>query len=232
MIISGKNSVYEALNSDKTVNKIIVVKKAHGYEKIVSLAKDKRVRLEFADRNLMDKISPNNQGVIAYTTDFVYSDVDELFDENGKALIVILDEIEDTHNFGAIIRSAECAGATGIIIPSRRATPVNETVVKTSAGAIANVKIAKVNNINQTIDYLKDKGVWVYGLETGGKEIYSVDLTGSIALVVGSEGFGISSLTKQKCDEIVTLPLKGKVNSLNASVACGIGLYEVLRQNK
>ena len=168
---------------------------------------------------------------MAYTTDFNYSELDELI-VDGDCLLVVLDEIEDPHNFGAIIRSCECAGVNGIIIPNRRATPVTDTVVKTSAGAISNVKIAKVINLNQAIEKLKQNNIWVYGLEAGGKEIYSVNLRGRVAIVVGSEGRGISKLTKEKCDEIISLPLMGKINSLNASVACGIALYEVVRQNR
>lgn len=230
MIISGRNSVTEALKAGQTINKIVLLKTGRGFEKLVSLAKEQGVRIEFADRRIIDKISANNQGVVAYTTDFVYSEVEDLLDGD-NSFIVILDEIEDPHNFGAIIRSSECAGVTGIIIPNRKSVPVNDTVVKTSAGAISNVKIAKVNNINQTIESLKEKNIWVYGLEIGGKQIDSISLKKPLVIVIGSEGRGISHLTKQKCDEIVSLPLKGKVNSLNASVACGIALYEILRQN-
>ena len=144
--------------------------------------------------------------------------------------LVILDSIEDPHNLGAIIRTCECAGVHGIIIPKHRACQVNETVIRTSAGATSNMKIASVTNLNQTIEVLKQKGVWVYGLELGGKDIYKTNLTGSIALVVGSEGFGLSRLVKENCDEIVTLPQRGQINSLNASVACGIAVYEILKQ--
>lgn len=231
MIISGRNSVNEALKANQTINKILLLKSSRGFEKTIALAKERGIRIEFVDRVVLDKLSNNNQGIVAHTTDFVYSELEDLI-VDGDCLIVILDEIEDPHNFGAIIRSAECAGATGIVIPNRRATPVTDTVVKTSAGAISNVKIAKVVNLNQAIEKLKQNNIWVYGLEAGGKEIYSVNLKGRVAIVVGSEGRGISQLTKQKCDEIVSLPLKGKINSLNASVACGIALYEVVRQNK
>lgn len=231
MIISGRNSVNEALKANQTLNKILISKSSGGFEKTISMAKEKGVRLEFVEKRVIDKLSNNNQGIVAYTTDFVYSELEELIID-GDCLLVILDEIEDPHNLGAIIRSAECAGATGIIIPNRRATPVTDTVVKTSAGAISNIKIAKVVNLNQAIEKLKQNNIWVYGLETGGKEIYNVNLKGRVAIIVGSEGRGISKLTKQRCDEIISLPLKGKINSLNASVACGIALYEVLRQNR
>ncbi len=231
MIISGRNSINEALKANQTLNKILISKSSGGFEKTISMAKEKGIRLEFVDRVVLDKLSKNNQGIVAYTTDFNYSELDELI-VDGDCLLVVLDEIEDPHNFGAIIRSCECAGVNGIIIPNRRATPVTDTVVKTSAGAISNVKIAKVINLNQAIEKLKQNNIWVYGLEAGGKEIYSVNLRGRVAIVVGSEGRGISKLTKEKCDEIISLPLMGKINSLNASVACGIALYEVVRQNR
>ena len=153
-------------------------------------------------------------------------------DKNEDPFIVILDGIEDPHNFGAIIRTCECAGVHGIIIPEHRACAVNDTVVKTSAGATANMTIARVNNLNNTIKYLQENGVWVYALETGGKQLTTANLKGSIAIVVGSEGKGISRLTKENCDDIITIPLKGKVNSLNASVANAIVVYEIVRQRQ
>ena len=151
-------------------------------------------------------------------------------DKGESPFIVILDGIEDPHNMGAIIRTCECAGVHGIVIPKHRSCQVNDTVIKTSAGATLNMLVASVTNLNNTIEYLKKNNVWVYGLELGGKDIYKTNLSGSIALVVGSEGFGISRLVKENCDEIVSLPQKGKINSLNASVACSIAVYEILKQ--
>lgn len=236
MIISGKNSVLEALKADKTINKISVLKNSRNASEIVALAREKGVRFEFVSKAILDKKSVHHQGVVAEVVEFEYSSVEDILkkaeEKSESPLIVILDGIEDPHNFGAIIRSCECVGAHGVIISKHRQVAVNETVVKTSAGAISNLLISRVTNINQTIDYLKQKGVWVYGLEASGKSIYKTNLTGSVALVIGSEGSGISMLTQKKCDEIVSLPLYGKVNSLNASVACGISVYEVMRQRK
>lgn len=236
MIISGKNSVYEALKGTTSVNKIQILKNARGFDEIVEVAKQNKVRFEFVERAALDKQAKNHQGVVANVTDFAYCNPEDILEyakqKEEDAFIVILDGIEDPHNLGAIIRSCECAGVHGIIIPNRRAVPVNDTVVKTSAGAIANMRIAKVTNINQEIDKLKNEGVWVYGFEANGSNVYKTNLKGNVALVIGSEGKGISSLTQKKCDEIVSLPLFGKVNSLNASVACGIAVYEALRQRK
>lgn len=236
MIISGKNSVTEALRAGNSVNKIQILKNGRGYEEIIELAKDKKIRFEFVDKQVLDKQSSFHQGVVADIVDFEYSEVEDILElaalKEEDPFIVILDGIEDPHNFGAIIRSAECSGVHGIIIAKHRAVPVNDTVVKTSAGAISNMKIARVSNINQTIDFLKNQNVWVYACESRGESIYKTNLKGSLALVIGSEGQGVSRLTTEKCDGIVSLPLLGKVNSLNASVACGIALYEAIRQRK
>ena len=174
--------------------------------------------------------------MIGEVVDFEYSDIDEMLkladDRCEQPLVVILDGVKDPHNLGAIIRSAECAGAHGIIIPKNRSVAVNETVIKTSAGAISNMKIARVTNINYLISDLKQRGLWVYGFEAGKNTMYQTNLKGPIAIVIGSEGEGISELTKKRCDDIVSIPLAGQVNSLNASVACGIALFEVVRQRK
>lgn len=235
MIISGKNSITEALKSQTSINKIQIVKNGRGFESMIELAKQKKVRFEFVDKEVLDRQSQFHQGVIADVIDFEYCEMEDILAFAQKMdqppFILVLDGIEDPHNFGAIIRSAECAGVHGIVISKHRAVPVNETVVKTSAGAISNMKIARVTNINQTLDYLKENNVWVFGAESKGESIYKTNLTGAVAIVIGSEGQGISRLTLEKCDGIISLPLYGKVNSLNASVACGIVLYEVLRQN-
>lgn len=236
MLISGKNSVLEALKAGMTINKIWILKGSKTNDEIVLLAKENKIRFEFADKLVLDKKSMHHQGVVAETVEFEYSEVEDILSlakqKEEDAFILILDGIEDPHNFGAIIRSAECAGVHGIIIPKHRQVPVNDTVVKTSAGAVSNIKIAKVTNINQTIDTLKENGIWVFGLEAKGQNAYQANLKGAIALVVGSEGNGISALTVKKCDGLISFPLKGKVNSLNASVASGIAVYEVLRQRQ
>ncbi len=234
MIISGKNSVLEALKSNMTINKIYILQFSRISDEIVKLSKQKGIRFEFVSKQVLDKKSKHHQGVVAEVVDFKYSTVDQIMavakNKKQDLFVVVLDGIEDPHNFGAIIRSCECAGVHGVIIPKHRQVPVNDTVVKTSAGAISNVLVSKVTNINSTIDFLKQNNVWVYGLEAEGQSIYKTNFSGGVALVIGAEGSGISELTKKKCDAIVSLPLFGKVNSLNASVACGIGVYEVVRQ--
>ena len=237
MFVEGKNPVKELLESGATINRLFV-QNAKLYDKIsnqiISMAKQNKVRIDFVSKEFLDKksLSKHHQGFICETVDYRYCEVEDILEfaqqKNESPFIVILDGIEDPHNFGAIIRTCECAGVHGIIIPKRRACPVNETVIKTSAGATANMKIANVVNLNNTIEELKQKGVWVYGLELGGKDINKTNLSGPIALVVGSEGFGISHLVKQNCDEIVTLAQNGQINSLNASVACGIAVYKIL----
>lgn len=237
MIIQGKNSVLEALKNDITINKLMVQNNLNDSmsNQIIKLAKDKNIRIDFVSRDVLDKkCEGKHQGFVCDTTDFKYGEIDDIFakaeKEGEDPFIVMLDGIEDPHNFGAIIRTCECAGVHGIIIPEHRACAVNDTVVKTSAGATANMIIARVGNLNYTIDKLKEKNVWVYCLETGGEEMTKTNLKGSIALVVGSEGRGVSRLTKEKCDGVVTIKLKGKVNSLNASVATAVVVYEVVRQ--
>lgn len=240
MIIEGKNVVFEALSSGQTFNKLFISKQNKDAEsqKIIDLAKQKNIRIDFVDKFLLDKktLTHHHQGVIAEVVDFEYSDIDDILkraDERcEQPLIVILDGVKDPHNLGAIIRSAECAGAHGIVIPKNRSVSVNETVIKTSAGAISNMLIARVTNINYLISDLKQRGLWVYGFEAGKNTMYQTNLKGPIAIVVGSEGEGIGELTKKKCDDIVSIPLAGSVNSLNASVACGIALFEVVRQRK
>lgn len=184
----------------------------------------------------MDKESEskNHQGVIAFINNFNYSSVEDMLllakNKNEAPFLVLCDEIADPHNLGSLIRTAECAGAHGLIIPKNRACLVNSTVIKVSTGSVFNLKIACVNNINNCIRDLKKENVFVYSLEAGGENIYKSDLTGAIALVVGSEGFGVSTLTKKLSDGILSLPMKGKINSLNASVAGAIGIYEVVKQ--
>lgn len=237
MIIEGKNAVLEALKNDVTINKLSVQKNLtdNMSNQIIKMAKDKGIRIDFVEKSVLDKKSKNkHQGFVCDTTDFEYCDIQDIFDlaenRNEQPFFVVLDGIEDPHNFGAIIRTCECAGVHGIIIPEHRAVAVNDTVVKTSAGATANMLIAREKNLNNTIDYLKKQGVWVYALETGGKEMTHMNLQGAIAVVVGSEGRGVSKLTREKCDDTISIKLRGKVNSLNASVATAVVVYEIVRQ--
>ena len=236
MILTTKNSIREALSSGLTINKVCVQIGDKDYEvqKLASLARNKKIKVEYLPKNVLDKKYGKNQAITAETVEFTYSTVDEILEgaENALPFILILDGINDPHNFGAIIRSAECAGVQGIIIPKDRAVAVNDTVIKTSTGAVSNMKIARVSNINNEIEKLKKKGLWVWAAEAGGSDIYKTNLNGPIAVVIGSEGKGVSKLTKEKCDGIISMPMMGKVNSLNASVATGIVLFEILRQRR
>lgn len=239
MKIEGKNQVIEAIKNDTTINKIIVDKNfMTRKDDVISLAKKSKLRIEFMPKKAMDAISVtgHHQGYIAETVDFNYCEIEDILqhakDKNHDPFVVLLDGIEDPHNLGAIIRTCECAGVDGIIIPKVRACQVNETVVRTSAGAISNMKIARVTNLKEAIDTLKENGLWIYVCETGGEVIYKQNMTGPIGIVVGSEGNGVKQSIRTYCDGIVTFPLKGSVNSLNASVAAALVIYEVLRQRE
>lgn len=237
-LILGRNAVIEALKSDRTIECLYVSKgDLEGSIKVaLGLAKDKGVVVKETDRRKLDVMCEglNHQGIVAKVTPFKYCEVSDILEvaerKNEKPFIVILDEIEDPHNLGSIIRTAELCGVHGIIIPKRRNVGVTSTVYKCSAGAIEHMKIAKVTNINATIDLLKEKGIWIYGADIEGKDFsYNTDFSGACALIIGSEGKGISSLTLKKCDLLVKIPMIGKINSLNASVAGGIMMYEVLK---
>ena len=238
-IVEGRNAVTELLKSDKDINKIFVQRgEKHGsINQIISLAKSKKIVIVEVDKSKLDLMSQtkNHQGIIAVVPPFEYSDIDEILEyaksKNEDPFIVILDGIEDVHNLGSIIRTAETAGVHGIIIPKRRGALVNATVSKTSAGAVQYMKIARVNNLNDAIKELKDKGLWIYGTDMDAKNYYYEEkLLGPIALVIGSEGFGMSNLVKKNCDVLIKIPMKGKVTSLNASVSAGITMYEVVKQ--
>ena len=235
MKIEGKNACREALLTETTIDKMLI---QNGVEcgELISLAKKRNVKIQYANKQILDEqsVTKKHQGVILYTSDFVYSSVDEIVQEvknNGEnLLLLILDGIEDPHNLGSILRVAECAGVSGIIIPKHRAVPVNETVAKVSAGAVSRVKVARVTNINDEIKKLKEMGVFVFVADMDGDEMYRTNLTGDVALVVGSEGFGVSKLTKKLADGVVSIPMFGHINSLNASVSTGIVVYEAVRQ--
>lgn len=238
MKAEGKNPVKELLTSGATIEKITIVNGTTDPEirMIQKQAREKGVKVEFVDKKVMDKISEtgHHQGIIATHTDFEYANLDDVINKSrneGKdILFVILDEVLDPHNLGSVVRVAECAGATGVIIPARRSATVNETVIRTSAGATAYVPIIKVSNLNQTIEELKKQNIWVYAADMDGETMYKTNLTGDIALVVGGEGTGVKRLTKELCDSVIAIPMFGKVNSLNASVSAGIVLYEAVRQ--
>lgn len=237
-LMIGRNAVIEALKSDRTIECVYVSKgDLEGSIKVaLGLAKDKGVVIKEADRRKLDTMCDglNHQGIVARVTPFKYCEVNDILEDakrkEQQPFIVILDEIEDPHNLGSIIRTAELCGVHGIIIPKRRNVGVTSTVYKCSAGAIEHMKIAKVTNINATIDMLKEQGIWIYGADIDGKDYsYNTDFSGPCALIIGSEGKGISSLTLKKCDLLVKIPMIGKINSLNASVAGGIMMYEVLK---
>ena len=235
MKTEGRNAVIELLKTDKNIDKILLEKGAQGTLGLIfAQARKKNIRVQLVDKKVLEKKSETkrNQGVIAFNTDYEYYDVDEIIaskkSEKG-GFIVLCDGIEDVHNLGSIIRVAECAGADGVIIPKSGSASVTESVIRISAGAAEHMKVAKVANLNQTVEKLQKEGYWVYALEAGGEDIYKENFSGNVALIVGGEDSGVKRLTKEKCDKILSLPLQGKVNSLNASVALGIAAYEVVR---
>ena len=235
MIISGKNSVREALASAKTINKVMINSALHDdfCKEVVEECKSRHIRFDFVPKETLNRISEHNQGYVADVIDFDYSSLEDItMGERGNRFVLILDGVQDVHNFGSIIRVCECAGIDGVIISSRRSVSVNETVYKTSGGAISHVKVCRVVNVNDCIRRLKDDGFFVYGAEAGGEYLYNVNLTGDLCIVMGSEGEGISNLTKKLCDEIISLPMFGKINSLNVSTATSAIVYEALRQRK
>lgn len=236
MKVEGRNAVYELLKTDKEIDKILVQKdlKDEASKRLINVIRSHKVKLQPVDKYVIEKESESkrNQGFIAYVSDYKYFELEDVIEacENKDGLVVVLNEILDPHNLGSIIRVCECAGADGIIIGKDRSASVSDTVMRISAGALNHIKVAKVTNINTAIDKLKENGFWVYGAEVGGGNIYKSNLTGKICLVIGGEDSGVKRLTKEKCDGIISIPMFGKVNSLNASVACGIAVYEVVRQ--
>ncbi len=238
MKIEGRNSVYELLKTDKEIDKVLVQKdlKDEASKRLINVMRSHKVKVQLVDKYVIEKESESkrSQGFIAYTSDYKYFDVYDILDavKDKDGFVVVLNEILDPHNLGSIIRVCECAGVDGIIIGKDRSASVNDTVMRISAGALNHVKVARVTNINTAIDTLKDNGFWVYGAEVGGQEIYKADLKGKLCLVIGGEDSGVKRLTKEKCDGIISIPMYGKVNSLNASVACGVCIYEAVRQRR
>ena len=236
--IFGRNTVMEALKSNRTINKIWLAKgeQKGSVREIVALAKEKRITVQIVERSKLDKMFPheNHQGVAASvaSADYVaWQDIVDAARQKGEdPLLVILDELEDPHNLGAILRSVDAVGAHGVIIPKRRAVPLTDGVAKASAGAIEHVPVARVSNLVQVIEELKKQGIWIAGADLHGEYMHKQDLTGPLAIVVGSEGKGLGKLVRESCDYVVSIPMQGKINSLNASVATGVLLYEVYRQ--
>lgn len=239
--VEGRNSVLELLESGKDINKIFITKgEKHGsINKIIAKAKENGIIIVEKDKNQMRQMAQNEsyQGVIAIVPPYEYCEIEDILEEASKksedAFVLILDGIEDPHNLGSIIRTAETAGVHGIIIPKRRAACVNSTVNKVSAGAVQHMKIARVTNISDSIEKLKEAGLWICGTDINTDTYYNEqDLTGPLGIVIGNEGSGISEKVKKNCDFLVKIPMKGKVNSLNASVSAGIVIYEALRQRE
>lgn len=234
--IYGRNPILEALNEGVRIDSLLIQNGIEGSaKKVVGKAREKGIKIKYASKKDLDRITDaNHQGIIAFVEVYRYAQINDMLNSmlnaEEKPFVVVLDGIEDPHNMGAIIRTAEAAGVQGVIIPENRSASVNETVVKTSTGAVFHMPVAKVTNLSRTIDTLKDKGFWIYGLDMDGADYYKEDLTGPVALVVGSEGNGLSRLVKEKCDVIMSIPMMGKTNSLNASNAAAIAIYEVRKQ--
>lgn len=236
-VLSGRNPVTEALKGEREIEKVLVQKGATGsVGKIISLAKDRGIPVYYEDKSFLDKKTKGtgHQGVAAIISPYKYAAVEDILklaeSREEAPFIIILDELEDPHNLGAIMRSAECAGAHGVIVSKRRAAGITAAVAKTSAGAVEYLPCARVTNIPRTIDKLKELGIWIYACDMDGETYYKQDLTGGIALVIGNEGSGISRLVKEKCDFTVSIPMKGRISSLNASNAGAILMYEVRKQ--
>ncbi|MCQ2387745.1 MAG: 23S rRNA (guanosine(2251)-2'-O)-methyltransferase RlmB [Clostridia bacterium] len=236
MKIEGRNAVYELLKTDKEIDKVLVQNdlKDDASKRLINIMRSHKVKVQLVDKRVIEKESESkrHQGFIAITSEYEYADFYDLIDElkEKDGLVVILNEILDPHNLGSIIRVCECAGVDGLIIAKDRSASVSDTVMRISAGAANHLKVCRVVNINNAIDKLKECGFWVYGAEVGGGDLYSSNLTGKICLVIGGEDSGVKRLTKEKCDGILSIPMFGKVNSLNASVACGVVVYEAVRQ--
>lgn len=232
----GRNAVEEAIKSDRNIDKLFISKNARGAKQLIESAKKIGIVVKYVDPSKLNNFGNNHQGVVALASPIKYVDVIDILNvaksKGELPFIVICDRIEDPHNLGAIIRTAEAAGAHGIIIPKRRSASITPIVEKTSAGAVNSLLVARVSNLVGCIEHLKGMGFWIYCADMDGKNWCEVDFSGPVGLVIGSEGFGVGKLVKQKCDGSISLPMLGKINSLNASVAGGIVIYEILRQRK
>lgn len=236
--IIGRNPVLEAIRSGRSIDKILVKKGKYegSIVPIIKKAKENGVIIQEADKAKLDAASEggSHQGVIAYVSAYEYSDVNDILnaarDKGEPPFVIICDKITDPHNLGAIIRTANCVGAHGVIIPKRNSVGLNSTVAKASAGAVEYTRVAKVTNIVSAIEDLQKEGLWITAADMDGEEMYNIDLKGAVGLVIGSEGEGVSRLVKEKCDFVASIPMTGRINSLNASVAAGVLMYEALRQ--
>lgn len=236
MKTEGRNAVYELLKTDREIDKVLVQNdlKDEASKRLINVMRSHKVKVQLVDKYVIEKESESkrHQGFIAFTSEYEYADLYDLLEEvkDKDGFIVVLNEMLDPHNLGSIIRVCECAGVDGLVISKDRSASVSDTVMRISAGAANHVKVARVTNINNAIDKLKEEGFWVYAAEVGGESLYKSNLTGKLCLVIGGEDSGVKRLTKEKCDGILSIPMFGKVNSLNASVACGVVVYEAVRQ--
>lgn len=237
-MVAGRNAVMEALKGSRSVNKLMIANGSTegSIKEIIAVAKDKGVNIQYWDRSKLDSIARGirHQGVLAQVAPVQYAELEDILqvakDRNEPPFIVLLDELEDPHNLGAILRTADAAGVHGVLIPKHRSCPLSATVAKTSAGAVEHVPVARVGNLVQTIKKLKQEGLWVAAADMDGKDYYDTDLTGPLLLIIGSEGQGVGRLVKEQCDFVVRIPMVGKINSLNASVAGSILMYEAMKQ--
>ena len=237
-VIAGRNSVGEALKSGRPLNKLLIAKgeRQGSLRELAGIAKDKGILVQEVEPQRLAQLAPGqrHQGVVAMASPVEYAEVEDILaaaEAKGEApLLVVLDELEDPHNLGAVLRSVDAAGAHGVIIPKRRSCPLSTTVAKTSAGAVEYVPVVQIGNIAQTIEELKQRGCWVVGADMDGVDFYAANMSGPIVLVIGAEGRGLGRLVKQKCDDVVSIPMNGGVNSLNASAAGAVLMYEVVRQ--
>lgn len=239
-MVAGRNAVMEALKGSRSVNKLMIANGSTegSIKEIIAVAKYKGVNIQYWDRSKLDSIARGirHQGVLAQVAPVQYAELEDILqvakDRNEPPFIVLLDELEDPHNLGAILRTADAAGVHGVLIPKHRSCPLSATVAKTSAGAVEHVPVARVGNLVQTIKKLKQEGLWVAAADMDGKDYYDTDLTGPLLLIIGSEGQGVGRLVKEQCDFVVRIPMVGKINSLNASVAGSILMYEAMKQRR
>ncbi|MBQ7845618.1 MAG: 23S rRNA (guanosine(2251)-2'-O)-methyltransferase RlmB [Clostridia bacterium] len=237
-LLSGRNPIREALKAGRDIEKLLVQKGelSGSAREIVQMAREQHIPVQEVEKSRLDDITPHHQGLLAFASAYQYSTVDAMLEEAAEKgedpFLILLDGVTDPHNLGAIIRSAECVGAHGVIVPERRSVGLTPAAVKASAGAVVHMKVARVTNLNRTLEELKEKNVWTYALDMDGEDYEKVNFKGGVALVVGAEGEGVSRLTLEKCDQKVSLPMAGHIDSLNASVAAGIVMYRVLSSRR
>ncbi|MBQ3853220.1 MAG: 23S rRNA (guanosine(2251)-2'-O)-methyltransferase RlmB [Anaerovibrio sp.] len=239
-IVAGRNAVMEALKGNRSINKLLVANGNNegSIKEIIAVAKEQHINIQFVERSKLDNLvrGIRHQGVLAQVAPVEYVELEDILqiakDKNEPPFIVLLDELEDPHNLGAILRSADAAGVHGVLIPKRRSCPLSATVAKTSAGAVEYVPVARIGNVVQTIKRLKEEGLWVAAADMDGTDYYEADMTGALLLIIGNEGHGVGRLVKEQCDFVVKIPMVGKINSLNASVAGSILMYEAMKQRR